>query len=111
MVLQVLCSESGYPLHTFSWILVYGCYVSLQYHIRRSGVPYSRKFLQYVDFLIESLIRIFTDKISWMAYNEASLQLKMMLSSEFPHTTFSLQLQIAIICKNCKNFRLYKVYI
>ena len=30
------------------------------------------------------------DKISWMAYNEASFQLKMMPSSEFPHTKFSL---------------------
>ena len=36
------------------------------------------------------MIRIFADKISRMAYNEASFQLKMMLSSEFLHTKFLL---------------------
>ena len=41
-------------------------------------------------FTVESLIRIFTDKISWMAYNEASFQLKMMLSNKFPCTKFLL---------------------
>ena len=53
-------------------------------------VPYSRKFSQYVYFAVKSLIRIFADKISRMAYSKASFQLKMMLSSEFPHTKFSL---------------------
>ena len=43
-----------------------------------------------VYFAVESLIRIFADKISRMAYNEASFQLKMMLSSEFPRTKFLL---------------------
>ena len=53
-------------------------------------LPYSRKFSRYVYFVVESLIRIFVDKILQMAYNEASFQLKMMLSSEFPRTKFSL---------------------
>ena len=46
-------------------------------------VPYSRKFSWYAYFAIESLIRIFADKISRIAYDEASFQLNMMLSSEF----------------------------
>ena len=41
-------------------------------------------------FAVKSLIRIFADKILWMACNEASFQLEMMLSSEFLHTKFSL---------------------
>ena len=44
----------------------------------------------YVYFTVKSLIKIFVDKISRMAYNEASFQLKMMVSSEFPCTKFSL---------------------
>ena len=32
----------------------------------------------------------FADEISWMAYNKVSFQLKMILSSEFPHTKFVL---------------------
>ena len=35
-------------------------------------LPYSRKFLRYVYFAVKSLIRIFADKISRMAYNEAN---------------------------------------
>ena len=50
----------------------------------------SRKFLWYVYFVVESSIRIFADKILRMAYYEASFQLEMMLSSEFPHTKFLL---------------------
>ena len=55
-----------------------------------NSIPYSQKFLRYVYFAVKSLIRIFPDKILRMAYNEASFQLKMMLSSEFPLTKFSL---------------------
>ena len=40
--------------------------------------------------MVESLIRIFVDKILRMAYDEASFQLKMMLSSEFLRTKLSL---------------------
>ena len=53
-------------------------------------IPYSQKFLQYVYFAIKSLIRIFAENISWMAYNEASFQLNMMLSSEFLRTKLLL---------------------
>ena len=65
-------------------IIISGC----QYH--PTYIPYSWKLLRYVYFTVESLIRIFADKILQMTYNEASFQLKMMLSSEFPHTKFSL---------------------
>ena len=44
----------------------------------------------YVYFAGESSIRIFANKISRMAYNEAIFQLEMMPSSEFPPTKFSL---------------------
>ena len=49
-------------------------------------IPYSWKFSWYVRTVysvVESLIRIFADKILRMAYNEAGFLLKMMLSSEF----------------------------
>ena len=49
-----------------------------------------QKFSRYVYFAVESLIRVFGNKILQIAYNEASFQLKMMLSSEFPSTKFSL---------------------
>ena len=53
-------------------------------------IPYSQKFSRYIYFAVESLIRIFADKISRMAYNETSFQLKMMPSIEFPCAKFLL---------------------
>ena len=62
------------------------CTLALQFLYR----IYSRKFSRYVYFVVRSLIRIISEKISRMAYNEASFQLKMMLSSEFLRTKFLL---------------------
>ena len=49
------------------------------------------------------MVRIFADKISWMAYNEAGFQLKVMLSSEFPCTT------IFAADRSPANFRIYSI--
>ena len=49
------------------------------------------------------MVRIFADKISWMAYNEAGFQLKVMLSSEFKCTKFLLQID------HLQIFRIYSI--
>ena len=57
---------------------------NLHYTVRETQVFtiakfYSQKFLYYIYFPLKLLIRLFTNKILWITYHEASFQLCMIL--------------------------------